>query len=118
MGTLYNRIEELCKKNKINITVMCKESGASRGALTDLKVGRTNILSAVTLSKIADYFNVSVDYLLGNDVKAVNNDLELSEYLEELRTRPEMRMIFQLAKNATKEDVEKAVKIIEALFDK
>ena len=32
-----------------------------------------------------------------------------------LRTRPECRMLFKLADNATKEDVEKAVAIIEAL---
>lgn len=40
---------------------------------------------------------------------------ELAEYLEHLRTRPEMRMLFKVAKDATKEDVEQAVKIIEAL---
>jgi len=40
---------------------------------------------------------------------------ELQEYLEELKNRSEMRMLFSLAKGATKEDVEKAVKIIEAL---
>ena len=40
---------------------------------------------------------------------------ELAEYLEYLRTRPEMRMLFKVSKDATKEDVEQAVKIIEAL---
>lgn len=45
----------------------------------------------------------------------VNDDEELTEYLEMLRTRPECRMFFSLAKGATKEDVEKAVAIVEAL---
>ena len=36
-------------------------------------------------------------------------------YLEELKNRSEMRMLFSLAKGATKEDVMQAVKIIEAL---
>ena len=40
------------------------------------------------------------------------------EYLEELRTRPEMKMLFQLTKDATKEDVEKAVRVIEAMLGK
>ena len=40
---------------------------------------------------------------------------ELTEYLEVLRSRPECRMLFSLAKDATKADVEKAVAIIEAL---
>lgn len=43
------------------------------------------------------------------------DDIELQEYLEELKNRSEMRMLFSIAKGATKEDVEKAVKIIEAL---
>ena len=40
---------------------------------------------------------------------------ELTEYLEMLRTRPECRTLFSLTKDATKEDVEKAVAIITAL---
>jgi transcriptional regulator with XRE-family HTH domain len=47
--------------------------------------------------------------------KKPSEDEELAEYLEYLRTRPEMRMLFKLTKDATKEDVEQAVKIIEAL---
>lgn len=42
-------------------------------------------------------------------------DVELNGLLEELRSRDEMRMLFKLAKGAAKEDVEQAVKIIEAL---
>ena len=70
------------------------------------------------LQKIAGYFDVSVDYLLGKtDEKKplVHDDEELTEYLEELKNRSEMRMLFKLSKGATKEEVEQAVKIIEAL---
>ena len=41
---------------------------------------------------------------------------ELDEYLEQLRTRPEMRMFFSLAKGATKSEVEDAARIVEAYF--
>ena len=66
MSELYKRIEELCQETGVTITAMCKESGVSRASLTDLKMGRKQKLSADTLSKIAKYFQVSVDYLLGN----------------------------------------------------
>ena len=118
MSDLYNRIEELCKENNESITTMCKKSGASRASLSDLKVGRKQSLSAETLSKIAMHFGVSVDYLLGKEKKEtplINGDEELTEYVEMLKNRPECRMLFQLSKNATKEDVEAAVRIIEAL---
>lgn len=67
MSELYNRIELLCESKGINITKMCKESGASRGALSDLKMGRTKSLSSDTLNRLANYFGVSVDYLLGKE---------------------------------------------------
>ena len=49
------------------------------------------------------------------DLNCVNGDPALTAYLQELRTRPEMRMLFSVAKDATKEDVERAVAVIEAL---
>ena len=58
--------DRLCADKGINITELCRQSGASRGSLSDLKKGRKQSLSADTLSKIAAYFGVSVDYLLGN----------------------------------------------------
>ena len=73
MSDLYNRIENLCKEYNESITTMCKESGASRASLSDLKVGRKQSLSAETLFKIAAHFGVSVDYLLGKEEKAPTN---------------------------------------------
>lgn len=67
MSDLYKRIEVLCGDANVNITTMCKEAEVSRASLTDLKMGRKQSLSADTLSKIASYFGVSVDYLLGNE---------------------------------------------------
>lgn len=67
MSELYRRIEELCQERGTNITAMCKESGAPRGSLTDLKMGRTNRLNTTTLSRISEYFGVTVDFLIGNE---------------------------------------------------
>ena len=61
VSDLYNRIEVLCVNKGINITEMCKKSGASRASLTDLKMGRKQSLSADTLSKISTFFGVSID---------------------------------------------------------
>lgn len=69
MSELYELIENLCKEKGTNITAMCKASGVSRAPLTELKMGRSKTLSSATLSKIAAYFGVSVDYLLGNEEK-------------------------------------------------
>ena len=97
---------------------MCLDLGLSKSTMSDMKSGRKKGLSTTNAQKIADYLDVTVDYLLGTEEKEkplINGDEELTEYVEMLKNRPECRMLFQLSKNATKEDVEAAVRIIEAL---
>ena len=97
----------------------------SRGSLTDLKMERSAELSTSSMSKLAEYFGVSTDYLLGKDANSVKAydehgeplfiDDEVREIVDSLRTRPEMKILFSASKKATKEDILKTVKIIEAL---
>lgn len=67
MANLYNNIEDLCKKRGVNVTTMCRDSGASRGSLSDLKSGRKQTLKYETLEKIANYFEISVESLVSGD---------------------------------------------------
>lgn len=60
------------------------------------------------LSKIADVLGVTEVWLLGLD-----EDKE--RILEEAFSRPEMRMLFSVAEDCTAEEIEQAIKIIEAL---
>lgn len=105
---------------------LCEERGiAASRALMDIEMGRSAITvwrkggepSNSTKRKIADYFGTTVGEMMSKETKKplVNEDEELTEYLEMLKTREECRMLFSVAKGATKEDVERAVKIIEAL---
>ena len=106
----------LCNQRGVAPTVVCKEIGLSDAVYS--KWTDKSIPRRATLMKIADYFGVTVDDLL-NEEKAPAAEAEevdeLNELLEELKTRPEMRMLFSLAKGATKEDVELAVQIIERM---
>ena len=74
MVFVYDLIEELCKKNKISITALCRECNIPRSSLTDYKMGRIKSLSADTLCKIADYFDVSVGYLCGEEHIIISED--------------------------------------------
>ena len=122
MGDLYKRLASLCEERGISGYKMCKDIGIQPSIMTDLKMGRRSSVKAETADRMANYFGVSVGYLLGTtdekEKPLVNGDEVLTEYLEILKTRPEMRMLFSLTKNATKEDVEKAVRIVEAALGK
>ena len=67
MNETYSRIEALCRSRGINITELCKRCSIPRASLTDFKMGRNKSLSAATLQKIAEYFSVSVEYLLSGE---------------------------------------------------
>ena len=62
VSPMYELIEKLCKGNGTSPTKLCTEITGSRGNLPTWQKGNINPASLV---KIADYFNVSVDYLLG-----------------------------------------------------
>lgn len=110
----FDRIDALLKKQGKKQIELCNYLGISKNRYTDWKSGRIKSWQK-HLPKIAEYLGVSVEYLVGQTEQPTVEDDELSEYLEELKSRPEMRMLFSLAKGATKEDVEQAVAIIEAL---
>lgn len=60
--TTFERIRNLCKDRKISINDLENALGYSKNTLYRLK---TQTPGADKLEAIADYFNVSIDYLLG-----------------------------------------------------
>ena len=69
MGTLYESIKTLCDSAGIKPGKMCVDIGISKSTVTDLKSGRRDSVSLETAQKIADYFGVSVDRVLGSEQK-------------------------------------------------
>ena len=65
MSELYKRIPSLCEEKGITGYRMCKDLSIQPSIVTDLKMGRRSGLKAETANKIAEYFGVTVGYLLG-----------------------------------------------------
>ena len=78
MSELYTRIERLCEENNTNVTELCRELKMPRSPLSELKAGRSKTLSSDKLVSIADYFNVSLDWLTGKS--KYRNESEVIEY--------------------------------------
>ena len=79
MSNMYNKIDALCKEKESNITAMCKELSIPRSCLSELGQGRSKSLSAKHLNKIADFFRVSVGYLIGEEEQAKKEPLPENE---------------------------------------
>lgn len=69
MDTLYENLLSLCEERNITGAKMCTDIGLSKSLMTGLKKGRRAGISMETAQKIADYFGVSVDRVLGNEQK-------------------------------------------------
>ena len=74
MFSLFEKIKELCQKRGISINSLEETLGYSRNTIYSMKSKKPN---AERLQEIADYFNVSTDYLLGRtDNPAIANSKE------------------------------------------
>lgn len=64
MCTIYENIKVLCDEKGIKPGKMCVDIGISKSILTGLKNGTKKNIQTDTAQKIANYFDVSVDYLM------------------------------------------------------
>jgi transcriptional regulator with XRE-family HTH domain len=65
------RIEQLLKSKKINRLRLSRDTGVPYSTITQIINGRTKDPQLSSLEKIADYFEVSVDYLRGESILAI-----------------------------------------------
>lgn len=80
-----------------------------------------------TLQKLAEFFNCSVDYLLGRtDIRetpeqriknAIQEDEELLEFWQELSKREDLKLLFKQVKPLKPESIQTIIRIIKAIED-
>ncbi len=102
----YEIIKQLCDEKGIRLSVLATGIGVRNSVFTELKMGRTKKLSVSTLNKIADYFEVPLSLLTGDDTGTDEKQNEL------FRKR---KLLFDLSKKASEEDLDKLIKIVDAL---
>lgn len=71
-SVLYTRIKQLCNDKGVSVTRLESELGFSTSTIQKWKT--SSIPNAASIIKIARYFNVSTDYLLG--VTAIASTVE------------------------------------------
>ena len=69
MAEMYEIIDGLLQERGISGAQMSADLGMSRSFMTELRKGRAKGIKLETAQKIAEYFEVSVDYLLGEETE-------------------------------------------------
>lgn len=111
MFSTLEKIKELAKKRGIPLTKLEESLGYSTNYFYTLKTKTPN---SERLQQIADYFNVSTDYLLGRtDNPAIAGDDTISGYTsDDLRKMAENAKTFD-GKPLTEEHIDAIQNIIE-----
>ena len=104
---IYQRIKELCMENRISINRLETETGMSRSSIEKWK--NDGAYPTVNkLSKIAQYFHVSMDYLIGaTDIRELTGDIINDQDIISLQRARE---------NMSPEERERMMQVVQAAF--
>ena len=107
MFPTFELVKELCKKQGISLNTLEEKIGFARNSLYSWKNSEPK---PKKLKAVADYFNVSTDYLLGRtDNPNISSDLVTTADLSNLRER----VVLFDGKPLSDEDVDKIAQIIK-----
>ena len=110
MFPTFERVRELAKKQGLSINQLEEKLNFGKNSLYGLKKSNPN---SKIIEKIADYFNVSTDYLLGRtDNPKIASDEVAGYTTEDLRKMARNAKTFD-GKPLTDEDVDAITNIIE-----
>ena len=104
---LYTRIKELCEENRITTSQLESVLGFGNSSIKKWKA--TSSPSVDKVVKIAAYFDVSVDYLLGRS--------EISKPVSELLKDEDIISLQRARQKMSMKDREKMMKMLKIGFD-
>lgn len=112
MGTLYERINALCKAKGVSGSRMCLDLGLSKSTMSDLKSGRIKGISVPTAQKIAGYFGITVDELHGKEDKKEKPTTQKDDGLSKSQ-----KALMQFARSVPDDKAEKVLRLMQAILE-
>lgn len=133
MATFNQRMKELRNEKNITLEELSKVLNTTKSTLSRYE-NNLRTPNADFINQLANYYNVSTDYLLGNSdgrtlstqkkdtpvekiSKSLDDDPELSEFWNVLKEREDLKLLFKQTKNMAPNDIKKLIRIIKAIED-
>lgn len=117
------KLRSLREEKRLSQVELSKKLNITSQALSQYELGK-RIPDAEMIIRIADFFDVSVDYLLDrtneritvDNIKAIlASDSAFARALDKLTTRKELQELFKITKDLSRERVEQIIRIIKAM---
>lgn len=99
----YERFEKLCENKGVKPATVSKATGISTATLTSWKKGRYTPKNE-KLQLIADYFGVSLSYIIGADTEYYIND-DTAKVAQEIFENHNLRALFDVQRDMSPEDL-------------
>ena len=117
---MYEVFEQLMKSHGYTAYKVSVETGIAQSTLSDWKKGKSTP-KADKMQKIADLFNVSVDYLMtgkekeGGETYYLND--ETREIAQEIFENPDLKSLFDMSRKMTPERLKAHIEFIKKMQD-
>ncbi len=120
-----NRIKKLRREKGVSQTELAEYLALKQQTISAYENG-TNEPDLKALDKMARYFDVSIDYIVGrSDVRdpadkiaeAIADERDLKQFWEEARKRRELKLLFKQLKDLPPEHIRRIIRIIKAIED-
>lgn len=114
---MYDIFEKLCNERGVTAYKVCKATGITTATISNWKAGRYTPKQE-KMQKIADYFGVSVEYLMtgeGKEGEKYYLNEETAEMAQKLFENRNLRVLFDAAQDASPEDLKTTYDMLMAL---
>lgn len=103
---MYEKFAKLCENKGVTPYKVAKSTGIASSTLSEWKKGKSTPKTD-KLQKIADYFNVDINYLLCDqgEEKIYYFDGNTQEIAQEIFENKDLRLLFDAGKDASAEDL-------------
>lgn len=109
---LKEKVQALCKDRGISIRKFEQDIGIASGSV---RKWDTVMPSGDKLIAMARYFGVNPEYFVTDEELEYYADPEVSKMTQELKDRPELKILFDASRDLRKEDIEFVLKMIEKM---
>lgn len=112
---MWEIFERLCKERGVSVYRVCEATGIKTSSMSGWKSGKYKF-KIDKMQKIADYFGVSLEYLMtGEEPAGYYVNPETAEMAQKIFENRDLRLLFDAAADAPPEDIELAYQMLKAL---
>lgn len=116
MADFAERLKSLRLQAGLTQRELAEKLGIAHSTLGMYELGK-RVPDIDTMDSIADYFNVTIDYISGKDSRSLYYlTPEQAQFAQEMFEKPGQRTLFDMTKNATPEQMDAIRDIVKSIM--